>query len=249
MVNVVTLHRIVDTKIEMFSDITRDLMAGIVESVESVGCEATTLGESFDHSIIAKAPLVISLTFDDGWDSHYQYVFPLLVRLGMKATFFITVNWVGKKNYLNWGQIREMSVAGMEIGSHTMNHPMVTDLKKEEIIEEVGTSKSILEDKLGREIKGFSFPGGFYNREAIKIVRDSGYSLICTSRPGINRGRPGLIRRNSINSLTDLRDLTKIIMPGRLDLLGKEMLHITKGAMIGVLGERNYVLLRNKLFR
>ena len=58
------------------------------------------------------------LNFDDGWESHYQIVKPLLDKYHFKATFYIVCNYVepgqdvdeGKKDKarMNWNEISEL---------------------------------------------------------------------------------------------------------------------------------------------
>ncbi|MHA1280623.1 MAG: polysaccharide deacetylase family protein, partial [Candidatus Helarchaeota archaeon] len=55
------------------------------------------------------------LTFDDGLISDYEFAFPLLKANGLRATFFITAENVGKAGYANFNQLRIMAEAGMEI--------------------------------------------------------------------------------------------------------------------------------------
>ena len=79
---------------------------------------------------LPKNPVVI--TFDDGWIDCYDTAFPVLQKYGMTATFFIIAGSVGSipaDHVMSWGEIEEMSQAGMEIGSHTMTHPYLTTLE------------------------------------------------------------------------------------------------------------------------
>ena len=42
-------------------------------------------------------PGQVALTFDNGHLTHYAQVFPLLAERGMRATFFVTTDWVGQR--------------------------------------------------------------------------------------------------------------------------------------------------------
>ena len=64
----------------------------------------------------------VLITFDDGYDDNYLNAFPILKGYGIRATIFVVPAFVGKKNYLTWEQIKEMSDNGISIQSHNLNH-------------------------------------------------------------------------------------------------------------------------------
>ena len=65
------------------------------------------------------AKAAVSLTYDDGYDSQLDNVAPLLDSLGLKATFFLTVENISAR-LRDW---IALSKKGHEIGDHTMSHP------------------------------------------------------------------------------------------------------------------------------
>lgn len=64
----------------------------------------------------------VLLTFDDGYRSNYELLFPLLQKYQMKAVISI-ITYMQEANassFLNWDMCREMTESGLvEIGSHT----------------------------------------------------------------------------------------------------------------------------------
>ena len=67
-------------------------------------------------------PIVI--TFDDGYYSNYEYIYPILKKYNVKASIFIITDKVGKKidgiKYLGWEECLEMQNSGLvEIFSHS----------------------------------------------------------------------------------------------------------------------------------
>jgi peptidoglycan/xylan/chitin deacetylase (PgdA/CDA1 family) len=78
---------------------------------------------------------------------------------------------------LTWSQIREMSKGGMEFGSHTVSHPFLSNLTKNEMVYELTESKRIIEEKLGEKIKSIAYPSGSYDQRVINCAKNCGYQF------------------------------------------------------------------------
>jgi peptidoglycan/xylan/chitin deacetylase (PgdA/CDA1 family) len=160
----------------------------------------------------------VAITFDDGFSDQLR-AFDLLKKYNMKATYYIIVGgersgWcIGteRKNfscgdaYLGWDQIKSLMNSGLiEIGSHTINHLSLPSqslaVQKDEII----TSKSILEQKLGINITSFAYPYGMLNDQLAQIVRQAGY----TNATGTSEGNT--ISVNNIFNIPRLRSTLKL---------------------------------------
>jgi len=136
----------------------------------------------------------VFLTFDDGYESVYINVFPVLERLGFSATVFLITGWVGKNNlwdvnwgrkfkHLSWSQVEELNGFGFNFGSHTVNHPDLTKLTDKELEYELLDSKNILEDRLGKRVEFLSYPFGRYNQKVKRIAQKAGYRYAFTICP------------------------------------------------------------------
>lgn len=158
------------------------------------------LGDCFSrrHGLAMPSEKVVIITFDDGWRDNYEVAFPLLLKYGFRATFFLTAGRVGKPGYMNIGEIREMRRAGMEFGSHTLTHPRLTLIGEEEAWREIYHSKILLEGLLGEEIDTFSYPYGDYNKRIEDMVRRAGYIFACSSEFGDNDGKADEFRLKRI---------------------------------------------------
>lgn len=80
--------------------------------------------------------------------------------------------------FMSWDQAREMQKAGMDIGSHTQSHQILSDMGLDQQREELMKSKRILESELGAEVSVLAYPvGGLdsYTRETTQLVRECGY--------------------------------------------------------------------------
>jgi peptidoglycan/xylan/chitin deacetylase (PgdA/CDA1 family) len=75
----------------------------------------------------------------------------------------------------------------VEIGSHTVSHPVLSLLPAVDQWREVDVSRRTLESWLGRPIRSFAYPYGarrHYSRETVGLVRRAGYLRACASFPG-----------------------------------------------------------------
>ena len=128
----------------------------------------------------------VCFTFDDGCATDLLFAAPLLRDEGLNATFYVTVNHLGRRGYLTEGQLRELSELGFEIGSHSLNHAYLSDLPADQLRVEIFESKERLEQITGRRVTHFSCPGGRTNQRIAQQARDAGYDSVATSRVGMN---------------------------------------------------------------
>lgn len=130
----------------------------------------------------------IVLAFDDGFESIYQYAYPLLRARGMTATIFLVAGYIGRENgwdvhiggrrfrHLDWEQVRMLRDAGFEMGSHTLYHPDLTRLSAAQVRHELEGSRAMLQQALGIPIDALSCPFGRYSDRVAVLAARTGYS-------------------------------------------------------------------------
>lgn len=94
--------------------------------------------------------------------------------------------------YLTWDQVREMSQNGMEFGSHTVSHPILTRIPPEQARRELGESKRRVEEEIQKPVTSLAYPNGQeadFSGEIINIARETGYRLAFSLLPGPTRFR------------------------------------------------------------
>ncbi|MFI5362181.1 MAG: polysaccharide deacetylase family protein [Elusimicrobiota bacterium] len=97
--------------------------------------------------------------------------------------------------FLNWDEAREMQKGGMRFGSHGHTHEILSGIPHARQVDELRTSRRILESELGRPIDTLAYPDGqldTFNAETFKALEETGYTTAFSFSTGINI--PGRIR-------------------------------------------------------
>jgi peptidoglycan/xylan/chitin deacetylase (PgdA/CDA1 family) len=98
-------------------------------------------------------------------------------------------NWSGAK-FEGWSQGRALtpdelvelaSAELIEIGAHTVTHPILAKLPLKAQQTEIQQSKTCLEALLGQPVVGFSYPNGSLSAETVGLVRAVGFDYACAS--------------------------------------------------------------------
>ena len=110
---------------------------------------------------------------------------------------------------INWRQAREMADAGMEIGSHTLTHPILTGLSDGRLREEVIQSRDQIQSAIGRKVETFCYPNGDYDLRAQCEVARAGYQLAVTTEVGLNSRRSDPLAMRRIHGEYDLARFVK----------------------------------------
>jgi peptidoglycan/xylan/chitin deacetylase (PgdA/CDA1 family) len=88
---------------------------------------------------------------------------------------------------ITWDQAREMDAAGIEIGSHTVTHPILTGVSDERLQSELQQSRARLETILGRSVTQFCYPNGACDARVREAAAQAGYRSAVTTEFGFNR--------------------------------------------------------------
>jgi len=107
----------------------------------------------------------------------------LLLELHKSCCLSMSFEGISKMSsaqFMNWEQIREISSNNITIGSHTMNHRVLSNLSTTQQTEEIVNSKRFLEDKLDIVISSIAYPVGqetSFDEETKVITKQAGYKL------------------------------------------------------------------------
>lgn len=107
-------------------------------------------------------------------EANIDRILNLLHDAGASATFF-TLGWIAERYP---AMVRRIVDNGHELASHGYGHRRVTDLSKDEFMEDVSRSKALLEDVGGQKVSGYrapSFSIGRRNLWALETLLQAGY--------------------------------------------------------------------------
>jgi peptidoglycan/xylan/chitin deacetylase (PgdA/CDA1 family) len=87
--------------------------------------------------------------------------------------------------------VRSLAADGLvEIGAHTMTHPVLAGLSQQLQAAEIADGKRLLEETLGRPVVSFAYPFGSrgdYTDETVSLVKTAGFRCACANFPGLIR--------------------------------------------------------------
>jgi len=160
----------------------------------------------------------LCVTFDDGFKNNVVNAVPILVDKGVEATFFVATKYIGIRSTngymdrnifrgfrletLSWDDCRQMVAAGMTIGSHSVSHPRLVDLSRQQAAYELQESKDKIERETGARCNHFACPYGrpfqaYDPGRDPALAQETGYrSFLTTVRGRMVRGdSPYLVKR------------------------------------------------------
>jgi peptidoglycan/xylan/chitin deacetylase (PgdA/CDA1 family) len=167
------------------------------------------------------------ITFDDGLVDNFTNAYPILKELGLKAYFFVIADKIGTNGYMDWKQLKELSAAGMVIGSHGMTHRILTGLNIDDLAFEVWESKKIIEGKLNSPVEYFSAPKGYYNKKVAYAIKRAGYKKMFTS--DLDKNKEFGFGRIAVRANWSEQYFKQVVTKG-IPLKGRIINNIKKGA-------------------
>lgn len=95
-------------------------------------------------------------------------------------------------------QVVALKQAGMQIGAHTVSHPILARLDAESMRAEIGASKMQLEHLLGEPVDLFAYPNGKpgedYNETSVAVARSLGFKAAVSTAWGAARADADLFQ-------------------------------------------------------
>jgi len=165
----------------------------------------------------------VCFSFDDGFKQCLR-AGEILNEFGIAGCFFICPSYVGETDWrklqeicetrfampamelLSWDDVERMLELGQEIGSHTMNHNVLSRISGQQVEDEVIGSREFFFQRLGG-VRHFAWPEGRYmhfSPVAARIVSESGYDSCSSAERGCHVTKPDMhnfcLRRDYISA-------------------------------------------------
>lgn len=163
---------------------------------------------------LPEKPIVISI--DDGYQTNYTYVLPILRELDMKAEISVIGDAILYASWgMNWDQVREMQESGLvsfqahtkalhgdntasggRLGVLKMDSESWTDYAQV-LGDDTKAILDLIETETGIRPQAFTYPRGKWNAMADGIVHQLGCKVSVTTRDGVARlvqGDPSSLR-------------------------------------------------------
>ncbi|HEX5131520.1 MAG TPA: polysaccharide deacetylase family protein [Candidatus Krumholzibacteria bacterium] len=215
-----------------------------MEYLVARGYHAITLDELNEWQMglrdLPANPVVI--TFDDADESVYEYAFPVLRRLALRATMFVVTARVGTRwgevRCLDWERLRAMQQSGVfDIQSHThdlhykvnegaaaqpvflaaseQGEPVGGVTNWEELVrDDLSQSRAAIQTHIGRTPAYLAWPYGFGNPRVDRVAAEVGYTRTCSLRAGSNP----LLGFTPVTSDTDAFEIARYTITARTSL-------------------------------
>jgi peptidoglycan/xylan/chitin deacetylase (PgdA/CDA1 family) len=153
-------------------------------------------GATFSEAVTSpQGERVLAVTFDDGYRSVREFAYPILSRLGLRGTVFVTTDFVGsgqpmawpgidqwlggphesELTGMTWDELRFLARAGWEVGSHTRTHPRLTALEGDVLADELRGSRQECEQRLDLACRAVAYPYGDADSRIVSAASDAGY--------------------------------------------------------------------------
>ncbi|MEW5925041.1 MAG: polysaccharide deacetylase family protein [Candidatus Zixiibacteriota bacterium] len=181
---ILTFHNTDTSRQIGFNNYHPNRLRRILEGLLEAGYELLSMDEYLGNRDNRKN---ICLSFDDGYESFFNYAFPVLKELNLKAIVFVPAAYIGRRAdwdytgkllntmHLNERQIAEIADSGIEIGSHGSSHTDLTSMSERGLKVELEHSKSKLEQLTALPVNYISYPFGRFNGEVEMWAAQYGY--------------------------------------------------------------------------
>jgi hypothetical protein len=114
---------------------------------------------------------MVSITNDDGFASLYTNGLPVLQKYGVPMTAYALSSYIDAPKYMTTTQLKSLAAAGIEIGSHSVDHADLTQLSATAQDAQLRSSQTTLQNLLGLPVTNYAAPYGAYNQQIVSSAQ------------------------------------------------------------------------------
>ena len=158
----------------------------------------------FVNYIDSKVENYVAITFDDAFANLIENALPVIIEQKLHMSIFVPafnlgttpcwklsrINTDRDELIMTTDQLQVCESSGVQLYSHTLSHPYLTQINENQLKSEVFTSKEQLEAILNHEVTMISYPHGDYDEKVKEEVGNAGYKYAFTIEP--KAVRPGI---------------------------------------------------------
>jgi len=178
----ILIYHQVGTNLGREMEVSAKVFANQLEWMRSYG-QIVDLETAVAHRGDDRADTLFVLTFDDGFQDVYDNAFPLMEKMGIPFTLYLTTRPIESGNVLDsrhpdarpltWDQVNEMVDTGLvTLGAHTHTHIDMRFASPEIVAEELDISNDLIRENTGLTPRHFTYPWGWWSEVADPLVRD-----------------------------------------------------------------------------
>lgn len=175
----------------------------------------------------ALPPKPAILTTDDGYQSVYQYAFPIVQSYGFKMTLFLCSGYTGSsdgdrmtnafdagyptRSMLIWPEVAAMASAGCEIQSHGIDHTRLGDMSYDQVLSQLQVSKAAIQNTVGGVCNVIAWPFNSYSATSVSALSAAGYGAGVAYSGGVLNTASinwGVIPRIPVQASTSISSLS-----------------------------------------
>jgi peptidoglycan/xylan/chitin deacetylase (PgdA/CDA1 family) len=189
-------HRVADDRDPLA--VTPDAFRGQMDALAASGQRVVDLYE-IDDVKLEPGEAALALTFDDGYRDVLENALPVMREHGFPSTVFVvpgaiagttTFPWYAPgamPPVAGWDELRAAEREGLvRFEPHTLTHPILTSLTREQAWLEIAGSVEVVERELGRPPRLFCYPGGYHSPREVALARECGLRASLTCEFGAN---------------------------------------------------------------
>jgi peptidoglycan/xylan/chitin deacetylase (PgdA/CDA1 family) len=162
----------------------KNQMGYIKKHFNTISLNSLINNEDTSHTLMD----TVAITFDDGQKDNFLNAHPVLKKYKLQATIFLISRFIGSRDdILDVEEIKTMEKDGIDFGSHTLTHKVLSEIDSNEATKEINNSKAELENILGKKIQFFAYPYGkkrHFNEYIKTQVKNAGYKAAFTTENG-----------------------------------------------------------------